>query len=152
MCGVCKKGFVQTYKNKYCSEVCRKININSRITDHYNLSPGTIGALNELKVCADLMIKGYNVFRCVSPNSPHDLIISNDERILRVEVTTGTKHVSGNISHAGKTDRDFDILAIVVFSGEIIYKPDIFSECPQNHLIPFLGHDNGSTHEKIAIT
>lgn len=132
MCGVCKKGYQKTYGNKYCSEECRQINIDSRKTDHYDLSPGTIGAINELKVCVDLMIKGFNVFRCMSPNSPHDLIISKDKELLKVEVTTGTRYINGNIQHSPKNHHDFDVLAIVVFPGDIIYRPDIFAECSKN--------------------
>lgn len=44
------------------------------------------GAAVELMVCADLLSKGFDVYRSVSPNSACDVIAVASERVLRIEV------------------------------------------------------------------
>ena len=56
---------------KFCNSLCRgeltKIKYRS-MNDRYNLATGTIGTIGELKVSIDLLIKGYEVFRALSPS------------------------------------------------------------------------------------
>jgi hypothetical protein len=47
-----------------------------------------VGAIGELIVAADLLKKGYHVFRSCSPSCPCDLAILKDEKLFRVEVKT----------------------------------------------------------------
>jgi len=92
-----------------------------------DLPSGTVGALHELLVCADLMMKGYNVFRAMSPSCSCDIMATKADVIYRIEVTTGIKYPStGRISYpAHKNGRYlFDILAVVFHNGEIIYHKD----------------------------
>jgi hypothetical protein len=55
------------------------------------LSASTIGAISELAVCADLLSKGYDVFRSVSPGAQCDLIAQKDGNLIRVEVKTNAR-------------------------------------------------------------
>jgi hypothetical protein len=86
----------------------------------------TVGAVNELRVSADLLLKGYNVFRALSPSCPCDLLILKNGSTLRVEVTTANYAASGRIIHNKQGDtHKFDVLAIVKRQGEIIYVPEL---------------------------
>jgi len=52
-------------------------------------STGDIGAASELLVAADLMAKGFRVFRNLSPNGPVDLLANcGSGRIFRIQVKT----------------------------------------------------------------
>ena len=56
------------------------------------IAPATTGAIGELRVCADLMERGYEVFRALS-QSRHscDLVAMRGAFMLRIEVRTGTR-------------------------------------------------------------
>lgn len=54
-----------------------------------DISPGSKGDLSELLVCIDLMKKGYEVYRAVSPASYCDLLAIKGEEIKKIEVRTG---------------------------------------------------------------
>lgn len=51
---------------------------------------GRTGAVNELRACAHLMHQGFDVFRCVAPHAPFDLVAHRDGQLYRVEVKTLT--------------------------------------------------------------
>lgn len=53
-----------------------------------NLATGTVGALAEMAVAVDLLERGYEVFRSVSPAATCDLVVLLGTRSLRVEVRT----------------------------------------------------------------
>ena len=61
------------------------------------LSPGTTGAITELKVAAFLMDKGFEVFRNLSPHGTADLIIRDRTSGVckAIEVRTGSLGVNG---------------------------------------------------------
>lgn len=52
------------------------------------LSTGVVGAIGELIVAADLLSKGYEVFRAVSQAASCDLIVLKAGACLRIEVRT----------------------------------------------------------------
>lgn len=88
---------------------------------------GTVGAINELLVCSDLLSKGYHVFRSVSQSCPCDLIILDKGSALRVEVKTGRMNKDGSVSSPNKADKsNYDVLATVV-GARIFYDPVIGS-------------------------
>jgi predicted nucleic acid-binding Zn ribbon protein len=113
---------------KYCSAKCGYLAFRKRQNKKYDipLSKGTIGALHELVVSAELMRKGFHVFRAQSPSCPCDLIAMNQGDILRIEVTTGTYFMNGKTGFPPRKDEHkFDILAIVFHDGKILWKkPD----------------------------
>lgn len=55
-----------------------------------DLSKNSLGALSELRACADLVDKGWNVYRAVTPDNEADLVISKGSVMKRIEVRTGS--------------------------------------------------------------
>jgi len=90
------------------------------------LCPSTSGALAELIACTDLIRKGYEVFRAISPACSCDLTILKNGKIQRVEVRTATKTSNGVLSYCHKsTDIGrYDVLALVC-DGIVTYRPDL---------------------------
>ena len=94
-----------------------------------SISKGTKGAVSELLVCADLLSRGFSVFRSTSQSCDCDLIAQKGNLLLRIEVTTSsTVYKNGSLGVTFK-DRDqhkFDILAVnVVPKGIIVYLPTL---------------------------
>ena len=85
------------------------------------LPRGTVGAIHELVVATDLLKMGFHVFRSLSPACPCDLAILSNNKLIRVEVTTGYRSIGGNIQHNKKDIGKFDILAVVEHNGTITY-------------------------------
>ena len=118
---------------KCCSRRCRN-NLGRAAYATANRSLGlpsaTVGALGELIVAADLMKQGYEVFRALSPSCSCDLAILRNGRLLRVEVRTGYRTVTGGenifIGKTGKAHRA-DVLAVVVHTPNtaIRYDPEL---------------------------
>ena len=113
----------------YCSNKCRKsvekekyrlINTFSSI-----LPTGTIGAIHELKVCTDLLIKGYEVFRSLSQSCSCDVAILKSKKLLRVEITTGYYTNSKKVSYPPHDLSKYDLLAVVTKDGKIHYVPEL---------------------------
>lgn len=128
VCTVCSSSFETIWRqSKVCSEKCRKIHI-ARLYGRYadtSIQSGAVGAISELIVSAELMKKGYTVFRALSPDAFCDLLIHKDGKIKRVEVTTGYQTAKGTISHPKKLEtmieRDIDILAVYLRITEKVY-------------------------------
>jgi len=96
---------------------------------YYNYNPhpgirasGTTGAISELRVSADLLYKGYSVFRALSPNCPCDLAILKGDKLLKIEVKTTCYSPSGAVVYPKPKNDCYDILALVL-DDKIIYKP-----------------------------
>ena len=89
----------------------------------FGLSPSTLGAINELRVCADLLLKGYEVFRSVSPGSSCDLAILKEGKLIRIEVKTAHLKSNGKLMNPVKKHRA-DVVALV-FPESITYIPDL---------------------------
>lgn len=92
-CEYCERGFMHRQPQaKTCSETCRKARQNERTgrkaTIHLNIPPNTVGAISELVAAADLMSKGYSVFRALSTTCYCDLIAVKDGTTYHVEVRT----------------------------------------------------------------
>ena len=93
------------------------------VRERRRMPPDITGASSELKVAADLLERGFFVFRSVSRTGPCDLVAVRGKKILRVEVKTssyrrGAKFCLGS----GSPDR-FDLLAVVRPDG-IRYLPE----------------------------
>jgi len=91
-CEVCNKEFSSIRENKKtCSGDChrKRVNTTSGRLVNEKISTGNVGAMSELFVSADLLKKGYAVFRSLSPACFCDLIVVKDNQIFRVEVKTG---------------------------------------------------------------
>jgi hypothetical protein len=86
----------------------------------------TVGAINELLVGIDLLKRGLPVFRALSPSSPGDLAVLLDNKLVIVEVTTGSRTIRGVLVYPLHKGQAYDVLAVVERSGKIIYTPDLF--------------------------
>ncbi len=132
ICNICGINFKSSWNHtKVCSKKCRIIyhkKHNGVSSSGYNLSTPTVGTIAELKVSTDLLIKGFEVFRSLSPACSCDLAILKNKNLIRVEVRTGYKNNKGKILFP-KKDSDLnrqDVFAVVV-KNEIFYIPEIIN-------------------------
>jgi len=90
----------------------------------YGMNSSTSGAFSEFIVCVDLMKRGYEVFRAVSPANSCDLIALKPGAMKRIEVRTGN-YSKGKISFAKKIEDEgrSDHYAVVVEDRVAFYKP-----------------------------
>jgi len=127
-CTECSKTFESSRHNaKYCSRECRySHNQLYFIKSSYpGISTGTVGAIGELRVSMDLLIKGFEVFRAVSPSCSCDLAILRNGILLRVEVRTGYEiPKTGKMVFNQVKNNKADVLAIVL-RDRIVYQPDL---------------------------
>lgn len=90
-------------------------------------SQSTVGAIAELVASVDLMNRGFNVYRAVSPNSPCDLIATHRALTVRIEVkATVVRH--GKIVSRAPNKRAkgcIDSVALVLRDGQVIYRPPL---------------------------
>ena len=94
-----------------------------------NVNTSHIGTLGELLVSVDMMRRGYQVFRALSPGSSCDMLVLKNNEVLRVEVTKGSRHTKDQTKlwwpkHAPER---YDIIAVWEDNGLITYpekKPD----------------------------
>jgi len=127
-CKGCGKSFlVRVHNKKFCSPKCFGAINRRRYYGTEAAYPGrstaTVGAIGELRVCVDLMGRGFDVFKAVSPSCPCDLAVLCNGELAQFEVRTGYRsHVTGKSwSHAPK-DCKADVFAIVYKDG-IEYRP-----------------------------
>lgn len=73
------------------------------------VSTSSSGAAAELLVCADLIDRGFEVFRNLSPNGAVDLLAILDRRIYRIQVKRGANAIGPSL--------DYDAIAIVRGDG-----------------------------------
>jgi hypothetical protein len=87
---------------------------------------GELGAESELIACADLLHRGWHVYRSVSATAPCDLVIIKHGGVLRVEVKTGNAINQGkrSVRKEDEFEPRYDVLAIV-FEGKVTYKPNL---------------------------
>lgn len=131
-CASCGTQFCPRAKNHiYCSKRCKSREHFPKFNgaEGIHLTTVTAGAVSELVVAADLMHKGYPVFRALSPSCACDLIILIGNVPYRVEVTTAWISKTGRTFAPAKPDHTrFDLLAYYVRqSKEVLYVPDLES-------------------------
>jgi hypothetical protein len=90
-------------RQRYCSPACRQDDYNGQYLSsgsRRGLTTGTTGAIGELAAGADLLRRGYEVFRALSPSCSCDLVAVRDGQILRIEVRTGNRNSrTGHVSY-----------------------------------------------------
>lgn len=129
-CVECGMKLTGPRKTKYCSTACRaKAGADkwrSANGVRMPLSTATVGAMHELMVAADLMRRGFVVFRAMSPSAPADLAALHNGGFLLIEVTTGYRNLNGQVMYPKKPIHyKFDIVAAVERTGVITYFPDL---------------------------
>lgn len=122
-------------KARFCNTSCRsaKYKRESKITGDSPMlqNKGSTGAISELLACAELLKRGYSVFRSVSPACSCDIVaFGNSGKLIRVEVKTAYKFKSGCIQcHVPKSQiGKHDVLAqVFLATGQIVFIPPIES-------------------------
>ena len=128
-CQRCGKTFETRLSHQVnCNSNCRlklyKDTLPS-LSKKFGISGQNVGALNELRVAADLLMKGFNVYRSVSSAASCDLLVfRNDGPILRVEVKTGYDRQNKIYRSPTSSKNIFDIVAIAT-ADTIYYVPDL---------------------------
>lgn len=126
------------HRATFCTNECRNDVYKTRYfgdrsTSRFaGLPTGAIGAVHEMVVSVDLMRRGYDVFRALSPSGACDLVAFRGDDLLRVEVKTATRNHKGAVAFGGKARTlargTYDVLAFVFHSGEIVYEPPLGGE------------------------
>lgn len=132
VCEECGKEFEKNRANKrFCSRPCTtksyaRHNFNAIETVH--LSNATTGACSELAVSIDLIFRGYQVFRAVSPACHCDLIAEHNGTFLRIEVRAGAMNKkTGNLGFTRNSkvrnkkygEETLDHYAVVIYENRI---------------------------------
>lgn len=103
----------------HCSWACRKRRLRERFAianPTSGLPTSTVGALREMVVSADLLMRGFCVFRSVSPSCHCDLIAMMGEHLIRVEVRTAGRRLDG-ITWSCHGSNHADLLALCTDDG-----------------------------------
>src|SRR3990167_9036150 len=122
ICEKCNKEFLPyNPKVRYCKD-CKSLYMTSmgNFENIGNLNPGVKGAIQELRVSVDLLKKGFEVFRVLSPICSCDVLVKKENKIFSVEVKSG----NNGYSPCGREKIKADCFA-VVFRDKIVYEPDV---------------------------
>jgi predicted AAA+ superfamily ATPase len=131
-CSNCKKKLsdklLKRPNRKFCQVSCRKDFYKKSISNPevMGLNTSKIGQIHEMLVCIDLLKKKFEVFRQVGSNA-NDLVACKNNKIFRIEVTTGCRLPSGKLIFPPKVEDKFDVLAVVERES-INYFPPIETE------------------------
>jgi hypothetical protein len=98
ICQGCGVQFQAKKLQTFCNDRCRNLAYRSkyRCSELVGVASGTVGAIAELMVCADLMKQGYEVFRAMSPASNCDVLAIKGEVIKKYEIRTGQYYQTKN--------------------------------------------------------
>jgi hypothetical protein len=134
-CIVCEILFTTYQPNqKVCGEICRKkynydLALKKTPSRQRGLSSGSVGAMSELRICADLLRLGYYVFRSVGPNSPYDVIAVKHGKLLKIEIRTGILGASDKPYFNKRTNHSHDLCDVfgvyVEENDSIFYDPPL---------------------------
>jgi hypothetical protein len=90
ICLTCNKDFLPKAHNQiYCCKDCQKKDAGTQYLGQKGISTGTVGAMSELAVSIDLMAKGYETYRALSPSSKCDILAMKNNVSYGFEVRTG---------------------------------------------------------------
>ena len=131
VCIVCGKDIPESRRIRHAKTCSAECYHNRQLEKYHKRNPrtflcsATTGAVGEYRVVVDLLLKGFEVFKAVSPACSCDLAILKEGKLLRIEVKTG-KYTSyeGDSVYFDKARVKADILAIVLHD-KIIYQPSI---------------------------
>jgi hypothetical protein len=128
ICKGCGKPFEHHLTQKeYCTTTCRKAHHKQKYAYTSlapNLSSSNTGAVSELIVCADLLKKGYEVFRSVSATCSCDVIALRDGICTRIEVRSAQIRLDNNGATVPYNAKDFgrqDVVATLTILGDVTY-------------------------------
>ena len=125
VCKIDDKEFISAQPAaRYCSDLCRQkaAVIRSGRTSFLNLPTGTVGAIAEILVAADLLKKGYAVFRALSMSCFCDVIAIKEKRIFRMEIRTGYPSMTSDaIRFSRDTHGEIDCFGVYVGKRDEIF-------------------------------
>lgn len=131
-CEECGKDFVHIMQHtKSCSDECRNKRMSKKFGRYSDKSipSGTVGAITEMVISADLMKKGYSVFRALSPSCFCDVIAIKDKKILKVEIKTGYVGLNGKVLFPKSKNINVDIHGVYSrLDDKCFYFDDNFKE------------------------
>lgn len=78
-----------------------------------------------MRVCVDLLERGYSVFRSVSPSCKCDLVAMKGGVLTRVEVKTAYMSLGGKIMAPNGDKNEYDVMAYAVRGHGIVYEPSL---------------------------
>jgi len=81
------------------------------------ISNGSKGAIQELRISANLMALGWSVYRCLSPNAAADLIAVKGRIVLKVQCKSSLNGQYQNLRQGNN-----DLLVIIGYDNEIRYR------------------------------
>lgn len=131
-CSFCGSRFwTARTQQRFCSDGCQR---EDQLIRNRRVSPAgpvvakhAVGAASELVVAADLLRRGYQVFRAVSGSSRTDLVAYKDDsdRPLKIEVKRGSVVQAGYVRYSKNTPVGrYDVLAVATDSA-VLYEPDL---------------------------
>ena len=135
-CLKCGKEFIphptKQKQQKYCSKFCQRKNTaeKQRGTSFYGIynikkiPTGTVGTIAELMVSVDLMKKGYEVFRALSPSCSCDILILKNNKVIKIEVRTGYEGEK-TFSYPKNNIKAEQVAVVLHRSNKIIYIPPL---------------------------
>lgn len=134
-CSYCKKEFESKIgNNKFCSRSCRNNGATLNTVKYHRsdkLDNSSIGAASEMIVCANLLFKGFEVFKAISPSATWDLIAIKPEQpiAIKLQIKTVNRYVSNDkVSTPGTNALNYDCLVVVIPEENYIeYRPDLDS-------------------------
>jgi len=126
------KGCAVRFKRKcktqlFCMPECR-IKYNQPNKTSQGLSNGVVGAISELMVASDLLVKGFEVFRSVSPACSCDIVALKEGKLKRIKVRTAYRNSVSNKLYFCKNETDTlcdHYAAVIQETGEIVYVPEL---------------------------
>ncbi len=100
-CKGCNEKFEAKTHQLYCSKKCSTDRVNSAFIKSglEHIATGTVGAIAELVVSADLMRKGYDVYRALSPSCNADILAIKGSEMKKYEVRTGRYYKNNDGSY-----------------------------------------------------
>ncbi len=130
-CRECGKPIPEQRLNRWpsvlsCSVSCTGIYLKQNhraLSPHAGrgLSTGAVGAISELVVCANLLQKGFDVFRNVSPTGKADLLATKKGNVFKIQVRTGSiSPASGLLLYPKRGISECDVVAVAV-SENVLY-------------------------------
>ena len=121
-CINCKKNFTGMINQKYCGPQC-SLEWSGKKSFWDGIAPATVGAIQEYRVSIDLLKKGFEVYKSVSPSASCDLLCLKNNEIFTVEVKTCYETKNGQLWYPKKRIKA-QYLALVLLE-KIIYKPKL---------------------------
>lgn len=118
VCEICDTNFTSKWKHTLtCSFECRKRRnaqlAGRAVREDYSVPSGSIGAMSEMFVSAELLRRGYAVFRSLSPSCFCDLIVYKDKQPLTMEVRTGYLNIhTKKLFFPSKPNGDVDLWGV----------------------------------------